>query len=88
MVAPATQQEAIQQFIDLANEMKNEGVSKEAVSTAFMRACAVYSTYVVTGNDGALKPSGIEKMQQLFGNELEAIQEAKIAGANLSESDV
>ena len=55
MVAPATQQEAIQQFIDLANEMKNEGVSIEAVSTALMRACAVYSTYVVTGNDGALK---------------------------------
>ena len=25
MVAPATQQEAIQQFIDLANEMKNRG---------------------------------------------------------------
>lgn len=81
MVAPATQQEAVQQFIDLANEMKDEGVSIEAVSTALMRACAVYSTYVVTGNDGALKPSGIEKMQQLFGEELTAIQEFKIAGA-------
>ena len=81
MIAPATQQEAVQQFIDLANEMKDEGVSIEAVSTALMRACAVYSTYVVTGNDGALKPSGIEKMQQLFGEELTAIQEFKIAGA-------
>ena len=81
MVAPATQQEAIQQFIDLANSMKDEGASIQAVSTALMRACAVYSTYVVTGNDGALKPSGIEKMQQLFGEELTAIQEFKIAGA-------
>lgn len=81
MVAPATQQEAIQQFIDLANSMKDEGASIQAVSTALMRACAVYSTYVVTGNDGALKPSGIEKMQQLFGEELTAIQEAKISGA-------
>jgi hypothetical protein len=51
MVAPATQQEAIQQFIDLANSMKDEGASIEAVSTALMRACAIYSTYVVTGNE-------------------------------------
>ena len=86
MAAPATQQEAIQQFIDLANEMKNEGASIEAVSTALMRACAVYSTYVVTGNDGALKPSGIEKMQQLFGDELAAIQEVKISGAEAAKN--
>ena len=86
MAAPATQQEAIQQFIDLANEMKNEGASIQAVSTALMRACAVYSTYVVTGNDGALKPSGIEKIQELFGEELAAIQEAKISGAEAAKS--
>ena len=82
MAAPATQQEAIQQFIDLANDMKNAGLSKELVSTALMRACAVYSTYVVTGNDGALRASGIEKIQQLFGEELEAIQKAKVGAAN------
>ena len=78
MVAPATQQEAIQQFIDLANEMKNQGVSKEAVSTAFMRACALYSTYVITGNDGALKKSGVEKLQELFGEEVALVQQAKM----------
>ena len=83
MTAPATQQEAIQQFIDLANDMKNAGLSKELVSTALMRACAVYSTYVVTGNDGALRASGIEKIQQLFGEELETIQKAKAGAANV-----
>ena len=31
-----------------------------------MRACAVYSTYVVAGNDGALRESGIDKLKQLF----------------------
>jgi hypothetical protein len=82
MTAPATQQEAIQQFIDLANDMKNAGLSKELVSTALMRACAVYSTYVVTGNEGALRASGIEKIQQLFGQELETIQKAKVGAAN------
>ena len=34
MAAPATQQEAIQQFIDVANEMKNDGVSKSFVDDA------------------------------------------------------
>ena len=83
MAVPTTQQEAIQQFIDVANEMKNEGVSKEAVSTALMRACALYSTYVVTGNDGALKKTGVEKLQQLFGEELHAVQAAKMASAGV-----
>ena len=86
MTAPSTQQEAIQQFIDLANDMKNKGLTKEAVSTALMRACAVYSTYVVTGNDGALRSSGIEKIQKLFGLELETVQQAKVAASDVSAS--
>jgi len=86
MTAPSTQQEAIQQFIDLANDMKNKGLTKEAVSTALMRACAVYSTYVVTGNDGALRSSGIEKIQKLFGLELETVQQAKLAASDVSAS--
>jgi len=87
MAAPATQQEAIQQFIDVANEMKNDGVSKEAVSTALMRACALYSTYVVTGNDGALKNSGVEKLQQLVGEESQAVQAAKMASAGVESPE-
>ena len=84
MTAPTTQQEAIQQFIDLANDMKNKGLTKEAVSTALMRACAVYSTYVVTGNNGALRSSGIEKIQKIFGLELETVQQAKLAESDVS----
>lgn len=86
MTAPTTQQEAIQQFIDLANAMKNKGLTKEAVSTALMRACAVYSTYVVTGNNGALRSSGIEKIQKIFGLELETVQQAKLAESDVSAS--
>jgi len=85
MAAPSTQQEAIQQFIDLANAMKREGCSQAFISTALMRSCAVYSTFVVTGNDGALKLSGIEKLKTLFGEELEVIQQAKISGSEMSE---
>lgn len=81
MPAPASQQDAIQAFIDLANDMKNEGASVELISTALMRACAVYSTYAVAGNQGALRDSGIEKLQQVFGQQLAVVQKAKIAQA-------
>jgi len=84
MTAPATQQEAIQQFIDLANSMRTDSFSKESVSTALMRACAVYSSYVVTGNTGALRPSGVEKIKTLFGDELLAMQRQKAANAGVS----
>jgi len=84
MPAPASQQDAIQAFIDLANEMKNEGASIELISTALMRACAVYSTYAVAGNQGALHQSGVEKLEKLFGQQLAVVQQAKLAEAESS----
>lgn len=84
MSAPVSQQDAIQGFIDLANEMKNEGASIELISTALMRACAVYSTYTVAGNQGALHQSGVEKLEKLFGQQLAAVQKAKLAEAETS----
>ena len=74
---------ALNSFIALANQMTNEEeLDRNVVSTALMRACAVYSTFVVTGNDGALKESGVEKLTKLFSEELIAVQNAKIAQAN------
>ena len=87
MEAPKTQQEAINAFIKLANEMKDNGSSIQFVSTALMRACAVYSTYVITGNQGALKQSGVDKLSEIFAQELDVIQKAKQAGAGLDSSD-
>ena len=73
---------ALNNFIALANQMTNdEELDRNVVSTALMRACAVYSTFVVTGNDGALKESGVEKLTKLFSEELAAVQNAKIAQA-------
>ena len=89
MPAPTTQQDAIKAFIDLANDMKNEGATVQFISTALMRACAVYSTYVVAGNEGALRKSGIEKLKTLFAGEVDAIQRFKLeqAGVDLSTMD-
>ena len=83
MPAPSSQQDAINAFINVANEMKNDGASIQFVSTALMRACAVYSTYVVAGNDGALRESGIDKLKELFAQELDVIQKAKLRQAGL-----
>ena len=83
MEAPKTQQEAINAFIKLANEMKDNGASIQFVSTALMRACAVYSTYVIAGNQGALQQSGVEKLSELFAQELDVVQKAKLSEAGL-----
>ena len=89
MSGPESQQHAINAFIELANEMKNDGASIQFVSTAIMRACAVYSTYVVAGNDGALRESGIDKLKQLFAQELDVIQRAKLRQAGVdADADV
>ena len=83
MSAPSSQQDAINAFINVANEMKNDGASINFVSTALMRACAVYSTYVVAGNDGALRESGVVKLKELFAQELDVIQRAKLRQAGV-----
>ena len=87
MPAPTSQQDAIQAFIDLANDMKNDGATIQFVSTALMRACALYSTYVVAGNEGALRKSGVEKLKDLFANEVDAIQRLKLRQAGIDPSD-
>ena len=80
--------ECVNEFIELANAMTAKGLSPQVVSSGLMTACALYATYVVTGNDGALQVTGIEKITQLFGSELEAIQKAKIEQAQRDGKDV
>ena len=88
MTAAEQKIECVNRFIDLANEMKNEGKSLELISSGFMAACSVYSTYAVTGNDGALMDSGVEKMAALFKEELANVQQAKIEQARREGRDV
>jgi hypothetical protein len=81
--------ECVNRFITLANEMTQEGDSNPTVvSSGLMMACALYSTYVVTGNDGALRESGVEKLKKLFGDELTTVQARKIEQAQRDGKDV
>ena len=66
-------------FIELANELKNENIDSTLVNGALMTASGVYATYVAAGNDGALEPSGVDKVVELYRRTLEHHQHVKRA---------
>lgn len=64
-------------FIELANELKEEGMDIALVSGALMTASCIYATYVAAGNDGALEPSGVDKVVRVYRRTLEHHQVVK-----------
>ena len=64
-------------FIELANELREEGNDPQLVSAALMAASGVYATYVVAGNTGGLEPSGVDKVVMSYRRTLEHIQQRK-----------
>lgn len=72
-------QECMGKFIALANEFKNQGIDSQLISAALMSASGVYATYAAAGNSGALEPSGVDKVANLYRTNLEHIQERKKA---------
>ena len=66
-------------FIDLANELKNEGSDPQLISAALMAASGIYATFVTAGNTGGLQPSGVDKVVMMYRRNLEHIQEVKKA---------
>ncbi len=64
-------------FIELANEMKDAGDTKELVSAAMMSASGFYATYVAAGNDGGLNPAGVDKVAEAYKTTLERVQAYK-----------
>jgi hypothetical protein len=71
--------EAMNRFIALANEIKEEGTSTHVISAAMMTSSAVYATYVATGNQGALKPSGVDKIVDAYRQQMEKVQDYRKA---------
>lgn len=70
-------QDCTNRFIELANRMKDEGVEPALVNGALMTASGIYATYVAAGADGALEPSGVRKVVDLYENTLEKFQNIK-----------
>lgn len=80
MSASEQHKTATNRFIDLANELKNEGMDPTLVSGALMTASSIYATYVAAGNEGALEPSGVDKVVNLYRRTLEHFQDVKREG--------
>lgn len=71
--------ECMQRFVDLANNMKDEGIPVNLVSWSLMTASGIYATYSVTGNSGGLNPSGVDKITDAYKQNLTNIQSLRQA---------
>jgi len=69
---------ATERFIKLANKMANEeGQDIKMISAALMAASGVYATFMSAGNQGFLAPGGVERVSEVYKNNLGYIQERK-----------
>ena len=69
--------QATNMFIEIANEMKDQGMPIHVVSWSMLTAAAVYSTFSVAGNSGGLNPSGVDKVVNSFRDCMNQVQEAR-----------
>ncbi|HFD13053.1 MAG TPA: DUF3144 domain-containing protein [Crenotrichaceae bacterium] len=70
---------AVNEFISLANQLKDKEYPMEVVSAALMSASGVYATYVASGglNNGFLLEPGVAKVAEAYRNQLQEIQDVK-----------
>ena len=64
-------------FIELANELKENGIDIKLVNGALMTASGIYATYIATGNEGALEPTGVDQVVEVYRRTLEHHQSIK-----------
>jgi hypothetical protein len=77
--------ECTTKFIDLANELKDQGHDPQVISAALMAASGIYATFITAGNAGGLQPSGVDKVVLMYRRNLEYIQERKKAERDAME---
>jgi len=77
--------ECTTRFIDLANELKDQGHNPQVISAALMAASGIYATFITAGNAGGLQPSGVDKVVMMYRRNLEYIQERKKAERDAME---
>jgi hypothetical protein len=79
MTADEQYHDAINKFIEMANQLKNEKYPTEVISSALMTASGVYATYVAADerNNGFLLEPGVEKVTDAYRERLQIIQDSK-----------
>jgi hypothetical protein len=69
---------ATAEFIQLANKLAaEEDQDVKIVSAALMAASGIYATFITAGNEGFLGPGGVDRIAEVYKNNLGYIQERK-----------
>ena len=72
----------IDEFVAVANRLKDEGNDTDLVNAAFMLASGNYATFLAAGNQGYLKEDGIRKIAEAYKHNLTLLQDLKKAQFN------
>lgn len=72
----------IDRFVEVANQLKDEGNHTDLVNAAFMLASGNYATFLAAGNEGYLKEDGVRKVAETYKHNLELLQGLKKAQHN------
>jgi hypothetical protein len=70
-------QQVLGRFVNLANELKEEGKPVEMINAALILASCTYATYTAAGNEGYLKEDGVKKISEVYRQNLASLQTAK-----------
>ena len=77
----------VDEFITVANRLKDEGNDAELVNAAFMLASGNYATFLAAGNEGYLKEGGVRKIAKAYEHNLTLLQSLKKAQFNPDGKD-
>lgn len=69
--------QAVNRLVESANELKDKGFDPRVISAALLSAAGIYTTYVEAGNEGFLQPDGVNKLTEIFRQQLAHIQKLK-----------
>jgi hypothetical protein len=69
--------QAVNRLIETANDMKDKGFDPRVVSAALISAAGIYATYVEAGNEGYLQPTGVDRLTEIFRQQVSYIQDVK-----------
>ncbi len=80
--------QAVNQLIELANQLKDNGTDIRIIAAAMNTAAGIYTTYVEAGNQGFLQPGGVDRVCAAYRKQLEFIQQRKKAELQAAGHDV
>lgn len=76
--------EVTERFIGLAQATsREEGVQYPGAAAALVAASGIYTTFVVAGNEGYLRPDGVKKVAEKFGEMLAMVTAGQLPSSHI-----